>query len=74
LRGVLPGPWGHGGGLESVGREVRQSSNLRFAGGVGRQDYYGVKPSAIATATNHADKRGFLGSRRTEAWKGGAAY
>ena len=39
LRGVFPGPWGHGSRPKSMGSEIRQSGDLCLAGGVGRPDY-----------------------------------
>jgi hypothetical protein len=42
LRSLLPGPWGHGNRLESMGRKIWKSGDLCLARGVVRPDYCGV--------------------------------
>src|SRR6266851_7778518 len=34
LRCLLPGPWGHGNGFESVGSQIRQPGDLCLSGGM----------------------------------------
>jgi hypothetical protein len=47
LRGLLPGPWGHGNRLELLGSEIRQPGHLCVAGRVGRQDHRRVSTGGI---------------------------
>jgi hypothetical protein len=42
MRGLLPGPWGHGNGLEHVGSEIWKSGSICVAGGMGGSDHYRV--------------------------------
>jgi hypothetical protein len=45
---MFPGPWGHGSGLEGLGSKFRQSGNFCVAGGMGREDYYGMTAVGIS--------------------------
>lgn len=44
LRGLFPGPWGHGGRLEQLERSVGNGSNLCFIGGMGRPRHQRIEP------------------------------
>jgi hypothetical protein len=43
LRNLLPGPWGHGNRLESMGSKIRKSRDLCLTRGMVRPNYRGVK-------------------------------
>src|SRR5208283_2643702 len=43
LRGLLPGPWGHGNRFEYLGGEIRQPCDLCVARGMGRPNYCRVR-------------------------------
>ena len=48
LRSLLPGPWGHGGGLEQLECAMGHGSNLRFPGGMGRPRHQRMKPQVAS--------------------------
>jgi hypothetical protein len=48
LRGLFPGPWGHGNRLNYLGSEIRKSGDLCLARGVGGPDYCGVKIGPVS--------------------------